>query len=328
MPISPSSCLRPVASAKTAREAAQAALHGVSREFLADRISNLLETGSAAERSQAAGFAVNVLGDEARPILEKHLDVEKGKRIRDAITAALTTLDLMADDPAPDGEPAPWGAAEDAGGDGYIALDGSAVDLPPMPDLPPDTPLADEAITHLKQAAEIYNEALRDFKAKSDLKKQPWLDNWDPVNKSRVGDYVAYLHGKVGRAQTSIYTDGMDTLLYWDPPFKFDRSHVDAFFNHPDTTIWHLLAGPESERKPGPLLGGHAAEHHERVSAQRSGEAAWGDDRTRRRRPRARSDLEATRRDRHTARAFGHRLGTRAQRLAGHEPVAVLRGES
>ena len=244
-----------VASAKTAREAAQAALHGVSREFLADRISNLLETGSAAERSQAAGFAVNVLGDEARPILEKHLDVEKGKRIRDAITAALTTLDLMADDPAPDGEPAPWGAAEDAGGDGYIALDGSAVDLPPMPDLPPDTPLADEAITHLKQAAEIYNEALRDFKAKSDLKKQPWLDNWDPVNKSRVGDYVAYLHGKVGRAQTSIYTDGMDTLLYWDPPFKFDRSHVDAFFNHPDTTIWHLLRDRNPKENQGRYWG-------------------------------------------------------------------------
>ena len=37
------------------------------------------------------------------------------------------TLDLMTDEPAPDGEPAPWGAAEDAGGDGYIALDGSAV---------------------------------------------------------------------------------------------------------------------------------------------------------------------------------------------------------
>lgn len=230
-----------VASAKTVREAAQAALHGLSPEFLTEQISTLLDTGSAAERTQAAGFAVAVLGDRARPILEKHLEVEKGKRIRDAISAALTNLDLMADDPVPDGEPAPWGAAEDAGGDGFIALDGSPVDLPPMPDLPPDTPLAEEAIAHLRKAAEVFNNALRDFKAKADLKKQPWVDNWGSVSNSSISDYVAFLNGKSRTKQNAGYQDGIGTLLYWDPPFKFDKSHVDAFFNHPDTTVWHLL---------------------------------------------------------------------------------------
>ena len=230
-----------VASAKTVREAAQGALHGVSREFLTERISALFETGTAGERAQAVGLAVSALGQDARPILEKQLEVEKGKRIRDACTTALSTLDLVAEEPAPDAEPAPWGEAADAGGDGFIALDGSPVDLPPMPDLPADTPLTEEAIAHLKRAVDAYNAALKSYKDKADLKKHPWMDSWQPAGNADVDAYVAYLNGKGKKRPTNRHRDGLEPIVRWDPPFKFDKSGVGAFFEDPGTTLWHLL---------------------------------------------------------------------------------------
>ncbi len=236
-----------VASAKTVREAAQAALHGVSVEALVAPITELLETGTATERAHAAGFTVSVLRERARPVLEARLEEEKGKRVRDAIALALQTIDLVSEseDAADTGAKSVSGAAgesvvEEVEGNGFVALDGSIVQWPECPPLPEDTPVPEAAVEHLERAAESYNDGLRAYKARADRQQRRWLSGWNALTGGDIRDYISHLNGKkrhLGRP----YGHGLASLTHRNFLFEFDTAGVAAFFNHDALTAWHLI---------------------------------------------------------------------------------------
>lgn len=128
-------------SSKTIREAALPAfakLHPLKRKALA---GEHLATGNAHMRDSAIQSLIQIGGDDVRETLKSHLEREKTSRIRAQITAFLEATDIQ--------ENAPH-AGEDADsgqGPGYVAIDGSFVEISPMREpLDDSPPVYDDAL--------------------------------------------------------------------------------------------------------------------------------------------------------------------------------------
>ncbi len=118
-------------SAKSAREAALAALHDADAEALLAQAARVFETGSSAARAQAATLIASALREQAVPALQAQLEKEKGKRVRETLEAALATLSLATDSAGLADD-----AKSDSGSGGFQALDDTFVAVPPVPPMP------------------------------------------------------------------------------------------------------------------------------------------------------------------------------------------------
>lgn len=238
-------------SAKSAREAALAALHGASPESLLAKAAEIFENGSAGARGHVAHLIMSALREEARPLLETQLEKEKGKRVRDTIEAALTTMSLAGDEGAPTRDDA---ATDDAAGSatsgkpavapangGYIALDGSAVDLPPLPAMPERTTIPERLYDELRRTVASYNDALAAYKKARAKDNRHWLLYRDPLTERDLTRFRALLEDETPRREGTHYNDHLGVIDSKHSPFAFDRSGVEAFFAAPEVSVWHLL---------------------------------------------------------------------------------------
>ncbi len=120
--------------AKAVREAATALLRQMPEDTLLPTAIEKLSTGNVALRESMVTVLASMSSDEAAKALDAQLAVEKTARIKSAIQTArsASAVTAGADDP------------DDA--TGYVALDGSRVEIPPM------TPIQDETFVAFGKA--------------------------------------------------------------------------------------------------------------------------------------------------------------------------------
>ncbi len=235
-------------SAKSAREAALAALHGARADRLLAKAAEAFESGSPSARGHAAILIASALREEARPLLEAQLETEKGKRVRESIEQALTNISLTAEGSArpadaaaatlaaapPDGGPSP------ANG-GYIALDGTAVDLPPMPPMPPRTKIPEALFDGIRRTIKSYNDGLEAYKKSHAKGPRYWIRNMQPLTERNLKAFRAILETETTRDKERHFNDTLHEIDYKHASFSFDRSGLESFFAAPEVTAWHLL---------------------------------------------------------------------------------------
>lgn len=238
-------------SAKSAREAALAALHGADAKQLLAKAAEIFETGSAGARGHTASLIASALKETARPLLEAQLEQEKGKRVRETIEAALITLSLTDEDARREGEASsasgPWSGStegdatpEPANG-GFVALDGTPVDLPPRPPLPEKTRIPDQAFDPLRNAIKSYNQGLEAFKRANTGERYHWSQRMDPMTEDELKAFGRALQGEQTKRDKARQRAHLHQLNWEQSGFKYDRSGVDAFYASADVTVRHLV---------------------------------------------------------------------------------------
>ena len=120
--------LLPMAFRDTYEESEHQAAQTELRRLPPDRIHGLvldiLNDGTVTERARAATFSAAAFGETSRGDLEARAAKEKSKPVLKAIDAALRGLDIAATSPVA-------ASGREDGKDGYVALDGSFVEIPP-----------------------------------------------------------------------------------------------------------------------------------------------------------------------------------------------------
>jgi hypothetical protein len=220
-----------VSSPKSLRGAAQAALTVVSPDLLTVKAAAALAKGKTDARRLTVDLIAALASEQAGPLLTAHLESEKAKPVRDAITGALARL----------------AAAPVAGGDcadGEMrAIDGSLIEIQPVPPLPDDTPLPPEAleefiplIAPFNAAVEKHNVALNEYYAArkwSSFHPEPLIDE-----ETGVDDFLARMNGQGGRRERTIALMMGRWAVY---TLKWDQAPLKRLLARPDFTLWHLL---------------------------------------------------------------------------------------
>jgi hypothetical protein len=111
-----------VGASKTVRKAARAILQESPADRLLAKAAETLASGSTEERRETVELLAILVGASARETLATHSEGEKSKAVRDAIAGALARIGAA---------PAAKTSEHDAGG--MPAIDGSMIDIPPMP---------------------------------------------------------------------------------------------------------------------------------------------------------------------------------------------------
>ena len=160
----------------------------------------MLAEGKTDERRFTVDLIAALASEQAGPILSAHLETEKSKPVRDAITGALARLAA-----------APVSGAD---GEGMRAIDGSPIEIPPVPPLPDDTPLPPEALAEIIPMIAPYNAAVEknneEQKAFYQARNWSWFRPQPLINEEHgVESFLALVNGQGGkRAQDHRSYDG------------------------------------------------------------------------------------------------------------------------
>jgi hypothetical protein len=205
-----------VGSSKVVRGVAQSVLTVISSGVLAARASEALAKGKTDERRLTVDLIAALASEQARPILSAHLEAEKSKPVRDAITGTLARLAAS---------PVAGGTDGDVGR--MRAIDGSLIDIPPVPPLPADTPLPLEALAEIISLIAPFNAAAAgQFRVRL-IDEENGVDNFLALVNGQGGERGGAIDLMINR--WAIHD------MKWDPaPFK-------RLFASPDFTLWHLL---------------------------------------------------------------------------------------
>jgi HEAT repeat protein len=106
---------------KSVREVAIAALADVPFEAIEPLVTHLLQSGAAGQRLAMVDLLARLGSAKAGRVLKTHRKAEKTARVQTAIDAALSLIQ---------GRDKP--AAQDADGNGYTAMDGQFIEVPPL----------------------------------------------------------------------------------------------------------------------------------------------------------------------------------------------------
>lgn len=232
-----------LSTSKAVREAAQNALLASPPEALAASATQTLADGNPTARAQAAQILPLVMGEQARPLLEKHLVNETSKTVRKVIElgvgSALVSTDAAQTPRTLNGD----------GAEGYLAADGTEVLAPPIAALPGPTPISDSVKAgyygmldkaHAQQIKHYEQQKARYEHATADQRKAWWRSSPPvppvPIDRAVADRYCALLASdrpideaavaKVGNV--SAFTSYSSEVAA-DPPF-----------NNPELTLWHL----------------------------------------------------------------------------------------
>lgn len=233
------------APTKSAREAALAALHGAGREALLIKAMEVFDSGTGESRSHTASLIASALKEDARPVLEAQLEKEKGKRVRETIQAALTTLSLSSTEGAgaaggsTAGEAAGPAAAQANGG--YIALDGSTVDLPPRPAMPERTKIPDQLFERLRHTIGSYNDALDAYKKAHAKDKYTHARHQRPLTEDDLNNFRMILEGERDEPNYFNPKNCLREIDFKKNFLSFDSSGAKDFFAAREVTAWHIF---------------------------------------------------------------------------------------
>jgi hypothetical protein len=216
-----------IGSSKKVRTAARQALTGSTGGALAACISERFATAAPGARAELVEVAALTLGDHAAPTLA---------RLREGETSAkvIAAFDRTAGAP-----PAPGATAEAAplrpdGADGYTAVDGTWVALPPAEPGPGATPFDRTALAVLAPAADEFNRLLAKGKEEAENNKWHWSKQYSPVDRSAL-ERIA----KLAESTHPISTN--QSQLGWLNFHQLRHPAIDQFLDDPRVSLHHLV---------------------------------------------------------------------------------------
>lgn len=219
-----------IGSSKKARGSARQALTGADLAALAARLGDRYPGLAAAARAEMIELAVAALGGGAEPLLDAWGETETAPR---PLAAIERMRGAMA--PGPAGDDGAEAAAD--GPTGYLAIDGSMIETPPMPPMPEPGPIPDATLALLEPAAVAFNTKLAVAKKEAEALKQKWhwSRHYQPVGKAEIAKLR-----KHGEDDNPIAQQHGGVLGWLRAP---DSRHpgVTAFFDDPGLTLWHSI---------------------------------------------------------------------------------------
>lgn len=225
-----------IGSSKQTRQIAWPILQGIDHQRLLRKAKETLASRSGNERRETIELLVALLGREARDFLASHLEGEKSKPVSDAIVAAIARIDTM-----------PIAEESNASGS-MLAIDGSVIEIPPVPALPEDTPLPAEALEGIAELIPAYNEVVDNVNEKilAEHKERGW--KWKPNLRNKLdkhkamSQFIEFLNNTKGQKNSGNRLFALDLIDYWSSSkTPFMKQAFEDLFSHPDFTLWHRI---------------------------------------------------------------------------------------
>ncbi|WP_147160637.1 DUF4132 domain-containing protein [Novosphingobium sediminis] len=216
-----------IGSSKKVRTAARQALTGSNGAVLAAAISERFAKAAPGARAELVEVAALTLGDLAPHVLAQ---------LREGETSAKV---LAAFDRSSSAAPLASGAVEAVpqrpdGAEGYTAVDGTWVALPPAEPAPEATPFDRRALDVLAPAVDEFNRMLAAGKKEAEQFRWHWSKNYSPVNRGAL-ERIAVL------AESTYQISTAQTAMGWLNFGQFRHPAVDQFLDDPRITLYHLV---------------------------------------------------------------------------------------
>ncbi|MFC4255643.1 DUF4132 domain-containing protein [Altererythrobacter xixiisoli] len=215
-----------VGSSKKVRTAARQALTGADKADLQALIEERLTSAAPGQRAELVDVIAGTLDAAAPALLEKIREGETSAKVLAALdrsTGATTSAIAVDENRQPDGE------------EGFTAVDGSWIAAPPTEPIPQSTPIGPEVMAVLKPAMEEFNRIYREAR-QSDAAKQKW--HWTKHSAEvSAGD----LEKLRKLAEGSGSAQHQRKPLAWMTSSLLRHPAVEAFLDHPDITLYHLM---------------------------------------------------------------------------------------
>jgi hypothetical protein len=222
-----------VGTSKSVRKAARAILQEAPGDRLLSKAQETFASGSTDERRETAELLTMLVGAGATDTLAAQLEGEKSKPVRDAITAALTRID------------APPVAAKSAEqtADGIPAIDGTVIEIPPVPPFPLDTPLPAEALETIRQQIAPFNAKTigqnAEQKALYAERGWHWYAPLPTLELTAVDRFLALVNGGVSPNGLPVHSPNPLSPMMRNR--AWDQKAFNDLLARPDLTPWHLL---------------------------------------------------------------------------------------
>jgi hypothetical protein len=230
-----------IGSSKAVRKAARAILQETPADRLLGKAAEALASGSTDERRETVELLAMLVGAEARDTLAAHGEREKSKPVRDAIAAALTRIRSA---PAAAAKTDTKITAEAAGG--MLAIDGSVIDIPPVPPFPADTPLPAEALEPIREQIAPFNAlvARQNAEHRALHEARGWSWSFSPApgideSTAPVGRFLALVNG--WKSVNGLPVRSPNPLSAMMRNREWDQKPFHDLLSRSDVTLWHLL---------------------------------------------------------------------------------------
>ncbi len=212
-----------VSTSKGVREAAQSALMRGDAGQLSDALTQRFAAASPANRAELVTLAARALGEGARPLLVIWQASAQPPKVAMALDHALAGLAAAGEGAATDGE------------DGFAALDGTMVAIPPVPPAPDAPPLPAEVVNLLRSSIDSFNAALEKGKREAANERWHWSRGFTAQGSEALRAIKEAAEGKKARGAEE------KTYQWMQINVAFDRSGIEAFLSSPVLTLRHII---------------------------------------------------------------------------------------
>ncbi|WP_068081437.1 DUF4132 domain-containing protein [Novosphingobium rosa] len=211
-------------TSKKLRVTARQALTGADRDQLTAGLNQAFAAAAPSRRAELVDVAVTVLGEAAPPLLASWRQQDASPKL----AAALDRLDAsLAAGVAQGGEP--------DGAQGYLAVDGSRIEVGPRAPLPVATPVPEALLKRLEPALAEFNRMLDQSKAEPDaVKKWHWSRHETRRDARDLKALAALAEGD------EPVTEASRKSLNWMHQIQHASPAVGQFLNDPELTLYHL----------------------------------------------------------------------------------------
>jgi hypothetical protein len=214
-----------ISSSKTVREAAQKLLPSADATRLQTRLDEEFARNAPAARAEIATLAARGLGTAAALLLERWRTEETNAKVLASLDMALASATLSAQ----------GAETVDADRNGYVALDGSLVEIGPIPPAPPSSAVPDRLMELLLPSIRGYNESLEKAKAEAVKEHWHWSKGRAPIGKAELAAMKRAIEADTPPKENSRLFDWMRVGQGMDLPT------LQAFFSAPEISLRHLV---------------------------------------------------------------------------------------
>jgi hypothetical protein len=223
-----------VGASKAVRKAARAILQEAPADRLLSKAQETLASASTDERRETVELLAMLVGAPARAALAAQLESEKSKPVRDAIAGALARIGAA---------PATAAKATEQTVHGMPAIDGSVIDIPPVPPFPADTPLPAEAVEPIRQQIAPFNAHVArqnaEQKALCEARGWTWFTPLPTIESTAVDRFLTLVNGGKGADGWPLRAPNPLAAMLHNR--TWDQKAFRDLFSRPDFTLWHLL---------------------------------------------------------------------------------------
>lgn len=219
-------------SSKKARAAARQALTGTDTTALAEALRMQFVGAAPGRKAELIEIAAATLGEAGAPLLAEWRDGESSAKLLAAFDRVSGAVAPSA--PLPGAEKrSPW---QIDGAQGYVAVDGSWVELPALEPLPGPSPLPLEVLRLLEPATAEFNRLLAASKAEAKAAKHwHWSRQYSPKGAGDLSNLA-----KLAEGNWQIDTNGKRTAVDWLCAHQLKHPAVSEFFHDERLSLRHL----------------------------------------------------------------------------------------